>query len=155
VAKGGPKRKVDPTFALIGQTLDNLAAMIEIGLLTFNKKRGPGRPTDSRLERTLQSAKAEYDTLRKPGLLLGIAEGVPEFKPVSRQEALDIVVKNNNGYVDKVKRYRQELPQSDRGLQLPISVCRITGGQLEAQLEGKRPSARRYATRHQKKPRPK
>lgn len=103
LAKSGPQPKVGPeTFVVIAQTLDNLAAMIDVGLLTFSQKRGPGRPSGSRLERTLQSAKAEYDELRKHGLPQSIEpDGTLKFSSVSREEALDIVVKNNNGYVDR------------------------------------------------------
>ena len=144
------KARPDPEVGrAIAQTLDNLAAMLEIGLLAFNQKKGRGRPTGSRLERSLQRAKNEYDRLRKYGLLVGItSDGKPKFDRVTREKALDIAIINNNGYVKQVERRREELSLSGKkGPTMPPSYCRITRDQLLAQIDGKRPSARRYLKR--------
>jgi hypothetical protein len=153
--KLGPKAFLDKSLTarqkhlgrmLSAQALDNVAALIAVGILAF--KRAP-RAGSSR-GRSLYYAKKNYDRIRRYGALGGInPDGSPQLKQVSAGEAIELTVKSWNS---EVERRRERLNKMGQRPHLPLSVSRITADQLRRHINKGHSSARRYAKRQANNP---
>jgi hypothetical protein len=145
----GPKAflsdKQDPDLQrkLLAHIIDDLAALFEVGVLTFEKRSGRGRPPDPRLERSLARAHIDYKRIQKDGVPVGInSDGSPKLKRLPRAEALKLVVGAwNRDVEERRERHREKGRDPNRR----TFIVRVTANQLEKQINGDRPSARRHA----------
>jgi hypothetical protein len=149
----GPKAYLsehDPSLLLklLVHIVDDIAALIEVGVLTVKKRKGRGRPSDPRLEKSLERAQQEYKRIRDAGAFAGVnPDGTAILKRLSRAEAIQLVVAAWNRDVDERReRHRKE----GRDPHQRTSVVKITKDQLEKQVDRRRQSARRYAKRKAK-----
>jgi len=136
----------DPTLLLklLAHIIDDIAALIDVGILIVKKQKGRGRPSDPRLERSLEQAEEQYKRARKVGAFVGISlDDTPILKRLSRADALKLVVKAWNRDVNERRERHRREGRDDPNRR--TFIVKITEDQLEKQIDRRRPSARRYA----------